>query len=627
MVERRLTAILCADVVGWSRLMGADEEGTLGRLKALRRAVVDPAVARHGGRIVKTTGDGLLAEFASAVAAVRCAVEVQRDMAAHGGPVAFRIGVNLGDVIHDKGDVFGDGVNVAARLEGLAPPGGVCVARTVFEEVRDKLALDHEFLGEQTVKNIARPVAAYRIAAAADYAGDAPPPRPRRRAWIAAGALAALGLVAAGMLLLLGPAERAAVGTPPPAAVAAAPAAYLSVAVLPFANLSGEPDEYFVDGITEDLITDLSRISGAFVTARNSAFAYKGKAVDVRAVGRELGVRYVLEGSVRRAAERVRVTAQLVDAEIGTHVWADRFDVAAADAYALQDDVTGRIARALNVELKESVSRRAARGRPDDLDAAILATHGWAILFNKPQTPETNREAEPILERAIALDPRNAEAWTGLSYMHSRDSLYRWSASREESTRLAVEAGERAVALDPRSADAHYVYGFAVRQTGDNERARAIFERCVELNPNYAPAYFWLGFIEIFDGEPARALPLIDRAFRLSPRDGLAAVWYYSKAYAHILLGDDAAAVEAARAGIAENPKVPTNWWALAAASAHLGRPAEAREALATYTTLAVGATSIRAWRTTGSPTSNPRFLKLRERAEDGLRKAGMPEE
>ena len=616
MAERRLAAILCADVAGYSRLMGADEDGTLARLKAVRRELVDVRLAANGGRIVKTTGDGLLAEFASAIAAVRCAVEVQAEMAKRGGPIAFRIGVNLGDVIHEGGDVFGDGVNVAARLEQLAAPGEVCVSRSVFEQVRDKLALDAEDLGSQQVKNIARPVRVWRVKAGAAY--QPAPAGARRRAPLWLG-VALAGLLAVAAIVLAPTWFDSATGRP-------AAARGLSVAVLPFENMSGDPtDEAFVDGVTEDLITDLSRISGAFVIARNTSFAYKGKAVDARQAARELGVGHALQGSVRRAGEVLRINAQLIDAETGAQAWADRFDLPRADAYKLQDEVVGRIARAMNMELKEAVSRRAARGRPESLEASDLAAHAWAILFNKPQTPDTNAEVGPILERALALDPDNAEVWTGLSYMNTRAALYGWTESREQSLRQAVEAGERAVALDPKSADAFYVLGFAVHVAGETEQAGPLFQRCLELNPNYAPAYFWLAWVEIFDGRPQNAPALVDKAFRLSPRDGLSAVWRSAASMAHLLTGDDEAAVREARKGVAENARHPANHQLLAAALGQMGRLEEARASLALAIELRPSQATIADIVKVGR--ISPELYRQRfGRYLDGLRKAGMPE-
>jgi len=602
--------------------MEADEDGTLAALHALRQSIVDPHIRDNGGRIFKTTGDGVLAEFTSVISAVRCAVEIQQEMVGAGGPIRFRIGVNLGDVIYERGDVFGDGVNVAARLEALAEAGATCVSKAVFDQVRDRLALNHKSLGEHQFKNISRPVTVYQLTATEAYRPSLPANRRfrrRRMAWIGAGVAAATIGVAA----LLPVFQHRVTGTMAPPR----PAAQLSVVVLPFVNASGDEQQAaLVDGITDDLITDLSRIADAFVISRNTSFSLQGKDIDARSVARDLGVHYVLEGSVRKSGDRVRVNAQLVDGSSGTHVWADRFEVAAEDTYALQDRVTGPIARALNIQLKEAVSRRAARGRPEDLTASDLATRGWAILFNRPQTKETNEQARPLLEDAVSRDPRNAEAWAALAYMHTRAALYHWSSSRADSLRDAIEAGERAITLDPRSADAYYVLGFAVRVAGDEHRARQLFERCVALNPNYAPAYFWLGFLEIYDGQPAAAIPLIEKAFRLSPRDGLAAVWHYALGYSHLLMGNDMAALESAKDALGLNPRYPNALWLRAAALGNLDRLDEAREALLAWTTTVPGVNSIAGWKKQRTPARNPQYLALDERTIVGLRKAGLPD-
>lgn len=621
MQERRLAAILCADVVGYSRLMEADEEGTLAALRALRQSIVDPRIRNNGGRIFKTTGDGVLADFSSAVSAVRCAVEIQQEVARTAGPMQFRIGVNLGDVIYEGDDVLGDGVNVAARLEALAIPGSTYISKAVFDQVSDRVVLEYENLGEHQVKNISRPVTVYRVSAGAAYSPSAPAKREpayRRTVWLIAAATAMLVALA-----LVPSTHNRSTGTP------ASPhaGAQLSVAVLPFINTSGDEQQAaLVDGITDDLITDLSRIADAFVISRNTSFGFKDKAVDIRTIVHELGVQYVLEGNVRKSDGRVRVNAELIDGNSGVQVWADRFDVAAEDIYALQDEVTGRIARALNIQLKEAASRRMARGRPEDLTAADLATRGWVILFNRPQTKETNEQARPLLEEAIARDPNNAEAWTALAYMHTRAGLYHWSPSRAQSLRLAVEAGERAIAIDPRSADAYYALGFAVRVAGDEHRARQLFERCVDLNPNYAPAYFWLGFLEIYDGEPAAAIPLVQKAFRLSPRDGLAAVWHYALGYAHLLMGDDATALQSANDALGLNPNYPNALWLRAAALGNLDRLDEAKTALQAWKKVLPQVNTIADWEKQRTPAKNPRFLALDRRTIAGLRKAGLPE-
>jgi adenylate cyclase len=387
---RGLAAILAADVAGYSRLMGMDEEGTLERLKAHRRQLVDPKIKEHHGRIVKTTGDGLLVEFPSVVDAVRCAAEIQRAMVdreiemTEDGRIRFRVGINLGDIIVDGDDIFGDGVNVAARLEALAEPGGICISRVVRDQVRDKLPYAFEDMGEQTVKNITRPVRAYALGAAA--VGALPPvtapARPRSLR------------------------HRASPRRDVPR---------LSIVVLPFANLSNDPEqEYFADGITDDLTTDLSRIAGSFVIARNTAFTYKGKSAAVKLIGRELGVRYVLEGSVRRTGDQVRVNVQLIDAETGAHLWADRFDTDRANLARAQDEITGRLAQSLNLELTEAVGRRIEQERIADPDYRDLIMRGW-VWYYRPLSIDNAQEARQAFERALEADARSVDARIGIA--------------------------------------------------------------------------------------------------------------------------------------------------------------------------------------------------------------------
>ena len=425
-VERRLAAILAADVAGYSRLMGAEEEGTLERLKAHRRELIDPKIREHRGRIVKTTGDGLLAEFPSVVDAVRCAVEIQRGMIDRNADVpadkriAFRIGVNLGDVIIDGDDIYGDGVNIAARLEALAEPGGICISRVVRDQIRDKLPYPFEDMGEQIVKNIARPVRAYAMSANAVASTpsvvaslQSSPVRRRVSLWhaiIAASALAVLGVGTAAWWLWLGrnsptvSVQTPAAATPQSApAGAATPASRLSIVVLPFRNLSNDQEqEYFADGITDDLTTDLSRISGSFVIAHATSLTYKGKPVDAKQVGRELGVRCVLEGSVRRARDQVEVNVQLIDAESGAHVWADRFETDRRNLAEAKSEVTGRLARTLNLELVQDAGRRIEQEKAVDPDARDLVMRGWALLY-RPQSAATMRKAEGAFERALEI--------------------------------------------------------------------------------------------------------------------------------------------------------------------------------------------------------------------------------
>jgi TolB-like protein/class 3 adenylate cyclase len=422
---RRLAAILAADVAGYSRLMGADEEGTHQRLRAHHRELVDPKIREHSGRIVKTTGDGLLAEFPSVVDAVRCAAELQLAMIGREASIPedrrirFRIGINLGDVIVEDGDIFGDGVNVAARLEALSNPGGLCISRMVRDQIRDKLAYAFEDLGEQSVKNIARPVRVYALPpeAIADLPATSFPivaPRRPRGALVAMAAAVMAALVIAGGAWWLWPTT-----TPSLPAVAATTtiaqplrAPRLSIVVLPFANLSSDPDQqYFSDGITEDLTTDLSRIANMFVISSNTAFTYRNKPVDTKQIGRELGVRYVLEGSVQRADNHVRVNAQLINAETDAHLWAERLNGDAADLFALQNEITSRIAIALNVELTGAEAARPTE-HPDALEYLL---RGRAVASSKVATRGTRAEAISMYERALAVDPRYAEAQSRLA--------------------------------------------------------------------------------------------------------------------------------------------------------------------------------------------------------------------
>jgi TolB-like protein/Tfp pilus assembly protein PilF len=400
----------------------------------------------------------------------------------------------------------------------------------------------------------------------------------------------------------------------------------LSIAVLPFSNLSGDPgQDYFSDGLTEDLTTDLSRIEGAFVIARNTMQSYRGKGVDVRQLGRELGVRYVLEGSVRRAEHQVRVTVQLIDAETGAHLWAERFDRGAAELFAFEAEVTGQIARTLHLQLKAAESRRTARGRPEHLEAVDYARQAWAELWNKPPTKETNDQALAYLDQALALDPHVPETWTNISYAHARAVALRWSTSRSESLRLAREAGERAVALHPQSADAHYVLGLALRLQGNIDRALAENETAVILNPNHAPGHAGIGICWIVRGRPREALSYFDHAFRLSPRDPLRAGWHTWVGMAHMMLGDDRKALEEGKRSAAANPKSAGAYTLQAAALALLGRKGEARAALAVRQQLSPPGLTITAIKE-GTQSDYPEYNRLMKRYYEGLRQAGLSE-
>ncbi|HEY7608829.1 MAG TPA: adenylate/guanylate cyclase domain-containing protein [Alphaproteobacteria bacterium] len=623
-VQRRLAAILAGDVAGYSRLMGADEVGTLAALKAHRAEAIDPRLAHYNGRVVKTTGDGILIEFPSVVDAVQCAVAIQDEMRARNAEVApekriaFRIGINVGDVIIEGGDVFGDGVNIAARLEQLAEPGGICISRAAYEQVRDKLAFKFQDCGQQTVKNIARPIRVYRFSAE----GTPPTPARRKRRVIEAAALAAIlvAAVGAGAWVTL-PILRAMVADQPPRLGTPR----LSIAVLPFANLSGDnAQDYFADALTEDLTADLSRISGSFVIARSTAATYRGQNVEAKRIARELKVRYLLEGSVRRAEREVRVNVRLVDGESGQQVWSERYEKSASDMFAFQNEVTGRIARALNLELKEAVSRQAARRRAGNLDADDYALRAWAELWTKPQTRETNDAALAFVAKSLALDPDNAEAHGVAANAYARAAVYGWGFARADAIRLGIAAGEKAVAIDPKNADAVYGLAFLYTLAGEVARSQHLLRQCMEVNRNHAPAYFFYGLNLIRLGRPRETVAWIERAFALSPRDPLRSVWYGAIGRARIAFGDDALAIEAARQGIAANRDHPHNYAALASALAHLGRMDEAKAALQDFLRVQPGIT-VALYRR--NVTSNePVAVKANERLMTGLAKAGLPD-
>jgi adenylate cyclase len=626
-VQRRLAAILAGDVAGYSRLMGADEVGTLTALKAHRTEAIDPKLARHNGRIVKTTGDGILIEFPSVVDAVQCAVEIQEDIRARNvaiGPekrIEFRIGINVGDIIVEGADVFGDGVNIAARLEQLAEPGGICISRAAYEQVRDKLAFRFEDCGQQAVKNIARPIRVYRFSL--EGVKSAPPPqaarRRRRYATVAAVALA-LAVASAAVWVALPVFNSMSADRPPSLGTAR-----LSIAVLPFANLSGDKDQdYFADALTEDVTADLSRITGSFVISRSTAATYKGQAADPKRVARELGVRYLLEGNVRKAGGEVRVNVQLIDGGSGQQIWAERYQKSAGDMHSFHNEVTGRVARALDLELKDVVSRRAARGVGGNLDAQDYALRAWAELWAKPQTKATNDAALDYVAKALALDPNNSDALGAASYAHVRASVFGWSASRTESIRLGLETGEKAIALDPKNTDAWYALGFLYRNNGEYGKALEYFRQCLALNRNHAPSYFQYGLILLFNGRAKEAVEWIERAFVLSPRDPLRAAWHGALARALMALGDDARAFEALHKGIAANPDFPLNYAILAAALAEQGRQAEAKAALAEFTRRQPGMSIARFRTVIGA--NDARAAKTLERIWSGLRKAGLPE-
>jgi adenylate cyclase len=538
---RRLAAILAADVAGYSRLMGADEEGTLERLKALRRELVDPKIAEHGGRIVKTTGDGLLVEFASVVDAVRCAVAVQqmipeRDTdAAADNRIELRIGINLGDVIVEGDDLYGDGVNIAARIEALADPGGVFVSNTVYDHVRDRLPFLFEDLGEQQVKNITRPVRVYRVH---DLIAAATSPT--------APALPALPL----------PDKP-------------------SIAVLPFANMSGDPEqEYFVDGMVEEIITALSRIRWLFVLARNSSFTYKGQTVDVKQVGRELGVRYVLEGSVRKGGGRVRITAQLIEAETGGHLWADRFDGSPEDVFELQDKVASSVAGVIEPALQAAEAARSANRPTTDLTTYDLYLRAYAMFLSSArQIPEALR----LVEQAIARDPRYAPALACAAICCFRLLIDDRSEDREADHLKGADFARRALAVAGEDPGILANVAVALAYFGEDIGAMvALVDRALALNPNYARGWQISGLLRLWAGQPDMAIEHVNAALRLSPRARVGTS-FTTLGAAHFFSRRFDEAVPKLLLAIQDDPSFPQLHRYLASCYAHMGRLDEAR--------------------------------------------------
>jgi TolB-like protein/Flp pilus assembly protein TadD len=587
-VERKLTAILAADVGGYSRLMAADEEGTLAGLKSHRRELVDPKIKEHRGRIIKTTGDGMLVEFASVVDAVRCAIDVQRGMAVRNQEVVpdrrieFRVGINIGDVIVDGDDIYGDGVNIAARLENIAELGGVCVSATVRDHVLDKLGFAFDDLGDQNVKNIPRPVRVYRVQFGDDQTNH---------------------------VVSSQPASQRIVSVAP----------RLSIVVLPLTNIGGDPEqEYFVDGVTESLTTDLSRISGSFVIGRNTAFTYKGKAVDLKQVGNELGVRYVLEGSVQRGGNRLRVNIQLIDAESGKHLWAERFDKPLADLFDMQDEIVAHLANQLGTELVAAEARRSERApQPDSMD---LYFQGLASV-NRGLTPEYMAQARGFFERALALDPSNIEALVGTAMVDSLVGGSFFVDDRAARFAAAETTLIKALSLAPNHAIAHYLLGFVQISTNRAGQGIAECERALALDRNLAGAHAEIGLAKYNIGRAEETEAHIREALRLSPRDTSAYAWKAFAGYAKLYLEEAAAWLHRA---IETNRSYSLQHFALACALAHLGQLDDARAAV--QAGLALNSTfTLRRFRA-GTSSNNPTFLAQRERIYDGMRKAGVPE-
>jgi adenylate cyclase len=580
---RRLAAILAADVAGYSRLMGADEVGTLEALKAHRREVIDPAIAANRGRIVKTTGDGLLVEFASAVDAVTCAMGIQEQMAARGGDIRFRIGINIGDIISEGDDIFGDGVNVAARVENECEPGGVCLSGNAHEQVAGKISFAFDDLGERTLKNIARPVRLYAVR----HSGT-----PRAEATVSS------------------------VEANDPLPLPDKP----SIIVLPFANMSGDPEqEYFADGLTENVTTDLARFHELFVIGRNTAFSFKGKAIDLRRVGRELGVRYVLEGSVQRTDDRMRVNVQLVDATTGHHLWAERFDRDRSDLFIVQDEISRRVAYSLSVQLGRAERKRGERNKARSLDAAdlVLRASADALMGTNPAKIQQRLD---LYEQALKLDANNSDALAGIARNKGVLIFQGWSKSPADDLRTAMDFAERALALDPDDAKAVYAKGHVFLIKRDYIAALEAYEEAVKLNPSVPVTHQFVGLAKIYLGRSDEAIEHLSEAVRLSPRDYNIADFYVSLGAACWHLGRYAEAIDWLDRSLRQNSRIEVTHLYLASAKLRTGRQHDAEAAIKNVVAInpslsvkTVGASPIVV------PIAMAGFL-------DDLRKAGLPE-
>jgi adenylate cyclase len=637
---RKIAAILVTDIVGYSRLAGADEDRILARLRALRSDLMDPTITLHHGRVVKRTGDGSLVEFRSVVDAVRCTIEVQNGLVERnaGLPperrIEFRVGIHLGDVVQEAdSDLMGDGVNIAARLESICEPGGVCLSAAAYEQVRDKLKYQFVDLGEKQLKNIARPVHAYALSATAlalstDQSPTARVPASKQgaRRWtplIAACGIAAL--LAAGWL-----GSRAWSPAREPAATVAAvtdkltTAPRLSIVVLPFENLSGDKEQdYFADGITDDLTTDLSHLPDSFVVARNTAFTYRGKPVDVKQVGGELGVRYVLEGSVRRVDENITVNAQLISTETGAHIWADRFDGERSQLGELQVEFVSRLANSLGVELVRAEALRAMRERPNNPDAVDLSMRGWTELY-RPVSKASHDAAADLFGHALALDPQLVPAMVGLAQVLEIGLTNQYSVNPKGDIARAEDFAERAVAAEPDNSAAHLAKAdvfFAKRQW---RQAIAEAETAIADNPNNAGAHARDGFYRMLLGRSEEGFSGVETAFRLSPRDPSVPYWQYMVCHLHSHLAQWQQAIDWCNKAHAGSPG---NWYPLvdlAAANAWVGRDKDAKEAVAELQKVYPGFT-VQKWagiHWTDDPTFNAQYARIVE----GLRKAGLPE-
>jgi TolB-like protein/class 3 adenylate cyclase/Tfp pilus assembly protein PilF len=588
---RKLTSILVADVVGYSRLAGADEDRTLSRLRGLRSDLIDPAIAAHRGRIVKRTGDGIIVEFRSVVDAMRCAIEMQNGLVERNAGVPrerrieFRIGVHLGDVVEESdGDLMGDGVNIAARLEGMAKPGAICLSEQAYWQVKGRLDLAVTDLGPTPLKNIAEPIRVYSLEVGKPAHAKSTPPVVTEK-------------------------------LPP----------RLSIVVLPFANIGGGAEqEPFVDGVTENLTTDLSRIRGSFVIGRHTAFSYKGKAIDLKQIGSELNVRYVMEGSVQRGGNRMRVNVQLIDAETGNHLWAERFDKPLADLFDMQDEIVARLASALNTELVAAEARRAEQTpNPDSMD---LYFQGLAWL-NKGTTPDHVAQARSFFDRALTADPDNVEALIGSARADAVASALLFVTDPAAALFAAEAKLTKALSSVPDHARAHMVLGVVEIFTKRAAQGIAECEHALALDRNLANAHAQIGFGKILIGRAEETEAHVAEALRVSPRDTTAYIWMTNVGVAKNHLGSHEQAVAWCRRAIEANRNYPLPHFVLGVALAHLGRLDEARSAVKAGLALNPAFAVSRARALWAAMSDDPTYLAQRETILDGLRKAGVPEQ
>jgi class 3 adenylate cyclase/TolB-like protein/Tfp pilus assembly protein PilF len=655
-VERRLSAILAADVAGYSRLMHNDEEATHAKLATLLANGVKPAIADHGGRVVKNTGDGLLAEFSSAVEAVRAAVQFQTriDELTIGDVedrrIAFRVGINIGDVIVEPHDIFGDGVNIAARLESIAEPGGICISASAYDQVRGKVGVEFADLGEQNLKNIDRPVGAYAVVR--DGAGPAtlnerarqsrlsPPRRSMGRIQArltpvggAITSIAVVGALAAGLIVYwnIGKTVRTDAlqeGQKTQREAAARPdiAPRLSLVVLPFANLNNDPEQdYFADGITTDLTTDLAQMPGAFVIGRGTAFTYKSKQVDLKTLGKDLGIRWAVLGAVQRAGDRVRMNVSLSDLATGRDVWSDRFEGDRTNLAALQEQVTARLARSLNVELIQAESRRGQMDQSTNPDAVDFNMRGWAKLYER-RSELTNAQASNLFDSALRLDPDNVDAMLGKAFCIASGVINGWSTSVVEDKKTAIKLIDQVLAKRPATASAHIAKGNILNH-GNSEGALSEFDAALEIDPNSPVAFASRGIALITAGRAREAFSPVQIALRLSPKDPAAGAWRFFLCHAHVHLRQYSEGIEECRRSINLNRSDWLPYVDLISAYGAIGQLELAQQMLAELNAIRPDFT-VQWFQQIGyARSSNPQFRREYDDIVEGLRKAGVREQ